>query len=100
MANYRDAQERMRQLALRDFINPHTPQGWQKVRQEAEKENAFAEYLMARYYSAVDIDDDISFEYSARSARQGNLFDASDFAGSRARHRGREGYRFRHGRIS
>lgn len=80
MANYRDAQERMRQLALRDFINLIPPKVWQKVRQEAEKENAFAEYLMARYYSAVDIDDDISFEYSARSARQGNLFGRFDFA--------------------
>lgn len=80
LANYRDAQEHMRQLALRDFIH-HIPQTvWQKVRREAEKENAFAEYLMARYYSAVDIDDDISFEYSARSARQGNLYGRFDFA--------------------
>lgn len=74
LANYRKSQTYMSWIANKHFISLIPSNTWTYVRSKAEQGNAFAEFLLSRYYSFIDIDDNQAFEWASRSARQGNSY--------------------------
>ncbi len=74
LANYRQSQLYLSWILGIYTIGLVPKPIWDKVRVLAEKENSFAEYMMARHYSTLVADPDLAFEYAARSARHGNIF--------------------------
>lgn len=74
LANYRKSQNYMSWIASKHYSSLIPKNTWNYIRQKADEGNAFAEYLLARYYSFVDIDDNQAFEWASRSARQGNIY--------------------------
>lgn len=74
LANYRKSQNYMSWIANKHFSSLIPKNVWPYVRKKAEQGNAFAEYLLSRYYSYIDIDDNQAFEWASRSARQGNIY--------------------------
>lgn len=73
LANYRHSQLYMSWIADRNFIALIPRNAWPYLRAKAEDGNPFAQYLMSRYHSVIEVDNSQAFEYAARSARQGNL---------------------------
>ncbi len=80
LANYRSAQQYLSWLTHRSSIHVIPSGAWPRLRKLADEGHPFAQYMMSRYHAFIEVDDSLSYEYAARSARQGNIFGQYELA--------------------
>lgn len=74
LANYKDAGMYIFWYLHKDLISLFPKNKWAYIKQQADKDNAFAQAMMARYYASVEYNPNMMFEYAMRSARKGNFY--------------------------